>query len=179
MAPLSIIAALLSSQIQLIHTQDGRKALIPLMHDLRANNTFAARHAHQTPALSNIDTILKKASQECIRPSQLYIIYTVAASQLFFLCFGHCGCYFLCTPAFLCSVYILGVSCITKKCQNGLIPLSSSSYRSSRILHLPSCESSPQLLPKLHLATPSSTQTPHCQKLDTIFTLFSTSCMIM
>ena len=98
-APLSIIAALLSSQIQLIHTQDGRKALIPLMHDLRANNTFAARHAHQTPALSNIDTILKKASQECIRPSQLYIIYTVAASQLF-LCFGHCGCYFLCTPAF-------------------------------------------------------------------------------
>ena len=116
MAPLSIIAALLSSQIQLIHTQDGRKALIPLMHDLRANNTFAARHAHQTPALSNIDTILKKASQECIRPSQLYIIYTVAASQLFFcasaivVLFQHSKQTLMHTCIF-CAVYIIHTWC--------------------------------------------------------------------
>ena len=144
-------------QIQLTHTQDGKKALIPLMHDLRANNTFAARHAHQTPALSNIDIILKKASQECTRPSQLYtqslhpsffcvsaIVAFISTQQVDSLCivFVHT----------LCFKYL----CITKKCQNGLIPLSSSSYRSSRILHLPSCESSPQSLPKPRLAWWSS-----------------------
>ena len=39
------------------------------MHDLRINSVFAARNAHQTCIVSNIDTILKKVSQEHGRPT--------------------------------------------------------------------------------------------------------------
>ena len=40
------------------------------MHDLRTNNTFAARNPHQTSVISNVDALLKKVSQEYSRPSE-------------------------------------------------------------------------------------------------------------
>lgn len=62
-------------QIQLTHTQDGRSGLIPLMHDLRTNHTFAVRNPHQTCMISNVDALLKKVYQEYGRPSEWLVSF--------------------------------------------------------------------------------------------------------